>query len=413
MLGYTRSFGLCLILCLFTLASQRAGAADELRLMTNIAPPYQEMVDGELDGTSMRALDCIMGRLGQAYTVGLAPWLRAREQVRQGTIDGFFSVAPELDAPHDRNLSLPLALERWVWVTKDGASPPILDGRADTRRVAAVLGSNPLKWLQSQGLEPDGAARNALQLLRMLSGGRVQAVLMDESELHAARREAGVDAIGLTVSFQRYMPLGVYFSQSFLAAHPGYLDRFNEQVGNCASGNLALSPTERRAALAAARHIVDRLKAAPDLMALLRRAGDINAGKPFKQITAEDQDFQDHRGEADHPLVKSLREHPLGAVLTELRANSNGAAEELLLFDRTGMAVAADPIPSDLWQGDEAKFQMTVPKGPETAFVGTIAFDRSTGQFIVQVSISLGEAGGALGALTVGLNIERVLNRPS
>lgn len=413
--GYKRSLGLCLIFCLFALASQRAQAAEELRLLTNIAPPYQEMVDGELDGTSMRALDCIMARLGQPYSVGLAPWLRARQQVRQGTIDGFFSVAPDAEAPHDANLSLPLALERWVWVTRDGTAAPILDGKPGTGRMAAVLGSNPLKWLQSQGLEPDAAARNAAQLLRMLSGGRVQAVLMDESELHAARREAGVDAVGLTVSFQRYMPLGVYFSPAFLAAHPGFLDRFNHQVGNCAAGNLSLSPPERRAALAAARHIVEKLKAIPDLGAMLRRSGDLNAAKPFQQITDEDRDFQDHRAQAAHPMVAALRDHPLGAALAELRADSDGAAAELLLFDRTGVAVAADPLPSDLWQGDEAKFQMTVPKGPDIAFVDTIAFDRSTGQFTVQVSISLGEGDGgvALGALTIGLNIERVLNRPS
>lgn len=411
MVGYERSVGLCLILCLIILVSPARGA-EELRLLTNIAPPYQEMVDGELDGTSMRALDCIMGRMGQSYTVGLAPWLRAREQVRQGIVDGFFSVAPDGEAPVERNLSLPLALERWVWVTRDGTAP-VLDVKTETRQVAAILGSNPLKWLQGQGLQTDGAARNALQLLRMLSAGRVQAVLMDEAELHAARREAGVDAIGLSVSFQRYAPLGVSFSRVFVAAHPGFLERFNDQVSHCAAGNLTLSPTERRAALAAARHLVGKLKANPDLMAMLRQAGDVNASKPFKQITDADQDYQDHRTQANHPPVKALRDHPSGAVLADLRADSGEAVAELLLFDRTGMVVAADPLPSDLWQGDEAKFQMTVPKGPDTAFVDTIAFDQSTGQFTVQVSISLGEGGVALGALTIGLNIERVLNRPS
>ena len=268
---------------------------------------------------------------------------------------------------------------------------------------------------EARGANVDHAARNAAQLLRMLMGGRVTAVLMDEAELAAARREAGIDPGRLTVAFERYMPLGVFFSSIFLRSHPGFLERFNAQVPHCAAVNMSLTPSERRTALALAYQVRDQLLADPRLLSALADAWRVNGVKPVQEIMAADRQYQLHRQQPDDPLVTALRDHPLSVLLQRLRAGSAGQVSEILLFDGAGMAVAADPLSSDLWQADERKFSMTVEKGPGTTYIDSIAFDQSTSQFSVQISFSIADADAdpsapALGGLTVGLNIERTLN---
>lgn len=405
--------GRLLLGALVLLASvMQTPAAEVPRFLTNIAPPYQEMVGDSLDGTSMRAFDCVMDRLDQRYQVDLSPWLRAHEQVRQGLAQGVFSVAPDAARDPDAGrLSLPLALERWVWVTSTPAGPVPAQVRTGLP-VAAVLGSNQLKWLRAHEADVDGAARSGAQLLRMLTAGRVAAVLMDEAELASARREAGIDPTGLTIAFERYMPLGVFFSAAFLKAHPGFIERFNAQVPHCAAANMSLAPSERRTALAVAQHVRNQLLSDPALLPALAAAWQVNGTKPVQQIMDEDRRYRAHRFKANDPLVTSLRDHPLSAVLYRLRAESGGMVSEILLFDGAGMALASDPLSSDLWQADERKFSKTVGRGPDTAFIDNIAFDQSTSQFSVQISFSIGgdPLAPPLGGLTIGLNIERTLN---
>lgn len=389
-------------------------AAEVLRFLTNIAPPYQEMVGGTLDGTSTRAFNCVMDRMNHRYEVALAPWLRAREQVRMGLADGVFSIAPDFDGmAQEGKFSLPLALERWVWVTSAAGSVTPAQERTGLP-VAAVLGSNQLKWLASQNANVDGVARSATQLLRMLAGGRVAAVLMDEAELRFAWQDAGIDPSSLNVAFQRYMPLGVYFSNAFLAEHPGFLKRFNAQVPNCTAANMSLSPAERRTALSVAQHVRDQLLADPTLLPALLASLRLNGIKPVQQIMADDRRFQENRSSRDEPLVAAVRDHALSAALRQLRQASGTRVSEILLFDAVGVAVASDPLSSDLWQADERKFAMTVPNGPDTVFVDNISFDQSTNQFSVQVTFTIAaeQPGMALGGLTVGLNIEKTLNGP-
>lgn len=387
-------------------------AAEVMRFLTNIAPPYQEMVGETLDGTSTRAFNCVMDRMNHRYEVALAPWLRAREQVRQGLADGVFSIAPDIGtAPLDGKFSLPLALERWVWVTSAAGGTLPAELRTG-QSVAAVLGSNQLKWLSAQNANVDGAARSATQLLRMLVGGRVRAVLMDEAELQVAWREAGIAPASLNVAFQRYMPLSVYFSNAFLVRHPGFLERFNAQVPNCAAANMSLSPAERRTALSVARQVRDQLLGDPALLPALQDSWRLNGAKPVHQIMAEDRRFQENRHSRDEVLVTMVRDHSLSAAFARVRQANGDRVSEILLFDAAGVAVASDPLSSDLWQADERKFAMTIPNGPDTVFIDTISFDQSTSQFSVQVSFTIaGEQPGAvLGALTVGLNIEKTLN---
>lgn len=401
-----------LMLVLASFAAQpgaAAAASDKLHLLTNIAPPYQEIINGQLDGTSLRALSCVMDRLNQRYEVGLVPWLRAREEVRRGLAQGLFSVAPDPDRHATETLSLPLALERWVWVTvKGGASPgdPAV-------RTGAVLGSNQLSSLIRQGHKSSGVARNAVQLLRMLMAGRIQAALIDEAELLSAARDGEIDTGLLAVDFERYAPLSVAFAPEFLQSKPGFLERFNKEVPNCAASNMTLTREEKAVALEAARMLLAQVLDLEDLRASLTQANQTNGTKPVTQIIEEDRAFLANRDHPNHPLVQRLWDHPLTAHLRQLRIASGELVTEIMLFDQAGVAIAADPMPSDLWQADEPKYSRTVAQGPTAYFVDAISFDQSTAHFSVQVSFAI--AGSApdsvIGGVTIGLDIEKTLNK--
>lgn len=398
-------------LVLMAIAVPAASAAEKLRLLTNIAPPYQQMINGTLDGTSMRALDCALKRIDQPYEVALSPWLRAREQVRQGTVDGFFSVAPEPEMPPGSRLSLPLALERWVWVRPAGLAMP--DRSNGNLRLAAVLGSNQLKWLEGQGLSADGSARNATQLLRMLTGDRVQALLLDQAELDAALIETGIDPAGLSRTFEKYAPLGVYFSEAFLSTHPGFLARFDAVVGSCAAANMALPAGESERVMALANAVLADILADPGLLPALRRSLAAGEGVEAAEWLARDRLFTQMRNRHHDPQVAALRDHPLSAKLSALMRSSGGMVAELLLFDARGVAVAAAETPSDLWQADEDKYRRTVPLGTGAVFIDAIAFDQSVGLFQVQVSFSIpgDKPDSVAGGITIGLNVEQALRR--
>jgi hypothetical protein len=81
-------------------------------------------------------------------------------------------------------------------------------------------------------------------------------------------------------------------------------------------------------------------------------------------------------------------------------------------MDNKGLNVGQSDVTSDYWQGDEAKWQKTYSVGPAAVFVDKIEQDESTQKFQTQVSISVVDpAGGAvIGAVTVGLDVEMLMD---
>lgn len=395
------------------LVAMAAEDAKPLRLVTNIAPPYQMLVNGKLGGSSTEALDCIMKAMNVPYEVEVAPWPRAREQVRVGTMDGFFSVAPESEPDADGRLSQPLALERWLWVIPADSqitSTGLLSGRPDAR-VGAVMGSNQLKWLQRNQFTADDSARSATQLLRMLAGGRLQAVLMDEAGLTLALTEAGIPPENVKTSFQKYAPLGVYFSAQLLQQKPGFLKDFNDRIGACAAANFQLPDRERAEVERDARRILEKLRRDPELIDAITGGSRQHAGLTKAELLEQDRLYLAQLQAGDGSIVKGLREAPASKRLTDLLKMEKGIVGELMAFDRSGLTIAAAHLPSDYWQGDESKFTRTVAKGANALFIDTIAFDQSSGLFLVQVSLSVTDpdSGEVIGGLTIGLDVEHAL----
>ncbi|WP_424932227.1 hypothetical protein [Amaricoccus macauensis] len=133
-------------------------------------------------------------------------------------------------------------------------------------------------------------------------------------------------------------------------------------------------------------------------------------------ITQDDIDDLDAtwRKEVDAgsaPLVTEVLESPASDFLRDRKSESEGIISEAFVMDAVGLNVAASDATSDFWQGDEAKFQKTYPEGPGTVFVDDVEFDDSTQTYQSQVSFTIAdpESGEAIGAITVGIDLDALL----
>ena len=75
-------------------------------------------------------------------------------------------------------------------------------------------------------------------------------------------------------------------------------------------------------------------------------------------------------------------------------------------MDDQGANVAMTNKTSDYWQGDEAKWQESFKDGVGAVHVGDIEFDESADDYLVQVSVPVMKSGKAIGAITVGVNLD-------
>ncbi len=110
------------------------------------------------------------------------------------------------------------------------------------------------------------------------------------------------------------------------------------------------------------------------------------------------------------PTVDKVNANPASPILKKLQADSKGLITEFFIMDNRGLNVAQSNPTSDYWQGDEAKWQKTYLVGPATVFVDSVNRDESTQLFQTQVSMTVvDDKGAAIGAVTVGLNVELLL----
>ena len=81
---------------------------------------------------------------------------------------------------------------------------------------------------------------------------------------------------------------------------------------------------------------------------------------------------------------------------------------EVFLMDKQGANVAMTNKTSDYWQGDEAKFTKSYNGGAGGVDIGKVKFDNSSQAYLVQVSVPVMDGNKAIGALTVGINLDKL-----
>ncbi len=136
--------------------------------------------------------------------------------------------------------------------------------------------------------------------------------------------------------------------------------------------------------------------------AVLARNGE---GRTLGQIKAQDEKWRHHAGLADY--MTAIMENECGRYLKNVQ-NSAPYFAEIFVMDNLGANVAMTDKTSDYWQGDEAKFQKSFNGGSGAIFIDDVEFDDSTQAYLVQVSVPVRNAGQVIGAITFGIDVDKV-----
>lgn len=81
---------------------------------------------------------------------------------------------------------------------------------------------------------------------------------------------------------------------------------------------------------------------------------------------------------------------------------------EIFVMDNKGANVCMTGKTSDYWQGDEAKWKKSYNNGAGGTDVSDVKFDDSSQAYVVQVSLPVKDGSKVIGAVTVGVNVEKV-----
>jgi hypothetical protein len=134
-----------------------------------------------------------------------------------------------------------------------------------------------------------------------------------------------------------------------------------------------------------------------------------NASITEAQISELDTQWRAEAKAGSGAMIDAVLANALSKFLQAKKEAAGGKISEMFVMDNKGLNVGQSDITSDYMQGDEAKWQKTYPAGPGALFVDEIEFDDSSKAFQSQASMTIvDEAGNAIGAITVGVNVEKL-----
>jgi len=391
-----------------------------LILQTNLHPPYQELQNGILSGYSVSILNCVFDRLDIGYGLAIAPRQRNREMVRTGKADGFF-LARISDAMDEYAVaSNPLALEKWVWVSRPIKSDDPRAGRrpkpGDFSTIGAILGSNEAEWLLEQGYTDVMRVPSIASLVSQVAAGRVDYALVDKHSFEFARKELQLGPNKFTIQFERYVPLVVYFSKRYVAKFPDRLEELNKVLEFCETRPMHLEPWERDAIEQVQLPIIRQFARSPELLVRIQSALDEAESPSEERKRLKDVVWAEmaRKGEKSKAANKIL-ENELSKYLRTFQASIGEQVAEAFVFDTHGQIIGMSRLTSDFDQSDEAQFQMIDSLNREKALITDIWYDASTRAFLSQITVPIidPDSGQTLAAMTVGLNVSAALRPES
>lgn len=390
-----------------------------LILQTNLQPPYQQLRDGLLGGDSINILNCAFKEIGVQYGLALAPRQRNREMTRNGQADGFFLARLSNTMSTYADPSLPLALEKWVWVSVrhgDGSKPErTLPTPQSGLTVGAILGSNEAEWLAEQGFGDIVRPPSIKTLIELLRAGRVDYVLIDKRFFQRARAQMNLTTDGFSLRFERYTPLVIYFARRFTTHHPGLLKRLNVALTHCGTQVLALEQWEKREIERSEVTWIRQLAKSKDLIAELKKAIARNP-KDDNEIKRLDNSWKTEEAEGrTSAMAAQLLDNPVSQRLRTFQADHGRRVAEIFAFDRRGLILGMSRLTSNFDQSGEEKFKIFDAPSAHPVQIADIYFDASTHRFLTQVTLPVAdpESGKIIAAITVGLDVSEVLHPES
>ena len=131
---------------------------------------------------------------------------------------------------------------------------------------------------------------------------------------------------------------------------------------------------------------------------------DFDAAK----IDALDKQWRTEAKAGSGPLVDKVSSTALSAWLVSKKEEAGGKIAEVFVMDAKGLNVGLSDLTSDYMQGDESKHQKTYGAGADAVFIDEVEFDESSGAFQSQLSATISDGGVPIGAITVGMNVEKL-----
>ncbi len=164
----------------------------------------------------------------------------------------------------------------------------------------------------------------------------------------------------------------------------------------------------RLSALAQAE--IAAIASSPQVIEAIRTQNAETASYGQPKIDELDQTWRAEVGSTGQTMISEVLGRAVSQYLSDQREASAGLFTEIFVMDGKGLNVAQSDVTSDYWQGDEAKWQDTFGQGPGAIHISEIEEDESTQTFQSQVSMTIVDPdnGAAIGAITVGVNIEMI-----
>ncbi|MCK5274642.1 MAG: hypothetical protein KAR37_08355 [Alphaproteobacteria bacterium] len=157
---------------------------------------------------------------------------------------------------------------------------------------------------------------------------------------------------------------------------------------------------------------INHWTANPTIVAAVKAQNGKHAGLAQADIDALDKKWRAETDAGSKPMIDELLGRPASKELAGYKNGGEGLFTEIFVMDNKGLNVAQSDVTSDYWQGDEAKWKKTFLVGPDGLFIDEVEFDESTQTYQAQVSVSIADpdSGEAIGAITVGVNVELLGN---
>lgn len=145
----------------------------------------------------------------------------------------------------------------------------------------------------------------------------------------------------------------------------------------------------------------------------VRNQNEQHAAIDAAAVERLDARWREERDAAVRPLVAATLANPLSSYLTRIQAHSIGLFTEIFVTDEHGLNVGQSNITSDYWQGDEAKFTRTFPRGAGAVFLDEAEWHAPSATWRVQLNLTVEDptTRAAIGAATFEINLTELARR--
>lgn len=153
---------------------------------------------------------------------------------------------------------------------------------------------------------------------------------------------------------------------------------------------------------------VKALLASPEVVNAVKAQNAANAGLDEAAIIALDKKWRAEKKAGSGDLIGKVMGNDLSGFLKKAKESAGGLYTEIFVMDDKGLNVGQSDGTSDYWQGDEAKWQETYPKGADAVHISEVEEDG--GKQVSQLSAPVVDpaTGKNIGAATIGIDVSKL-----